>query len=450
MKIEVKNNLLQHLEVNVPDSVFIQSSFGVYSYGDVSSLSDNFIKKYSQIAGKCCAIISDNRESLALLLPALDSICKKIFLQPQDMNTDIEALYDSINVDYVVYLSTTKVSVEERSEQKCKGDSTFIGNCTYVLSTSGTSGQPKVVEYTLDALLATSQKNTGRGRDFCWGLLYDLNRFAGLQVYLQAAVAGSTLVVTEADEPIDVILRRFKLSSVNCMSATPSFWRKFLMSAAHKEIPLKRITLGGEISTQSILTALIKSFPGAYVTHIYASTEAGVGFSVKDGLEGFPLTLLESDSTCKLKVQDDLLWIKNENGATKLLSGNLQVDSDGYVNTGDLVVVQNGRVKFLGRDSGSINVGGNKVMPEKVESVLEESHYIHMANVYAKKNSVLGSLVSADIVLSESAYGLSKQDLKKKLVDFCSVSLASHEIPVFFNVVSSLDFNSTGKKIRGK
>lgn len=449
MKIEIKNKLLQHLKVNVPDSVFIQSSSGVYSYGDVASLSEEFIKKYSQIAGKCCAVISDNRESLALLLPSLDSICKKIFLQPQDLKTDIEALYDSINVDYVVYLSTTNVSVEERSEQRCKGESAFIGNCTYVLSTSGTSGQPKIVEYTLDALLATSQKNSGRGREFCWGLLYDLNRFAGLQVYLQATVAGSTLVVTEADEPIDLILQRFKLLSVNCMSATPSFWRKFLMSSAHKEIRLKRITLGGEISTQSILTALMKSFPDACVTHIYASTEAGVGFSVKDGLEGFPLSLLESDSTCKLKVQDGLLWIKNENGATKLLSGNLQVDSDGYVNTGDLVVVENGRVKFLGRDSGSINVGGNKVMPEKVESVLEECHYVNMANVYAKKNSVLGSLVSADIVLSESGQALSKQELKKKLVDFCALSLDSHEIPVFFNVVSSVDFNSTGKKIRG-
>ncbi|MDN3683971.1 hypothetical protein QW180_08500 [Vibrio sinaloensis] len=42
------------------------------------------------------------------------------------------------------------------------------------------------------------------------------------------------------------------------------------------------------------------------------------------------------------------------------------MNDDGFINTGDMVKLDNDRVLFfLGRESGSINVGGNKVMPEK-------------------------------------------------------------------------------------
>ena len=47
------------------------------------------------------------------------------------------------------------------------------------------------------------------------------------------------------------------------------------------EFLLKRITLGGEIADQAVIDGLSKMFPLASIVHIYASTEAGVGFSVK-------------------------------------------------------------------------------------------------------------------------------------------------------------------------
>lgn len=53
--------------------------------------------------------------------------------------------------------------------------------------------------------------------------------------------------------------------------------------------PLKTITLGGEIATQAILDTLKNTFPDAKLRHIYATTEAGVVFTVKDGIAGFPL-----------------------------------------------------------------------------------------------------------------------------------------------------------------
>ena len=70
-------------------------------------------------------------------------------------------------------------------------------------------------------------------------------------------------------------------------------WRKLLMSCPVERLALRQITLGGEIVDQKILDAL-KHFPAREDHHIYASTEAGVGFAVRDGRAGFPAAYLDN------------------------------------------------------------------------------------------------------------------------------------------------------------
>ena len=41
-----------------------------------------------------------------------------------------------------------------------------------------------------------------------------------------------------------------------------------------------------------MLDGLEQAFPAASIGHAYASTEAGVGFAVNDGREGFPASLI--------------------------------------------------------------------------------------------------------------------------------------------------------------
>jgi hypothetical protein len=52
-----------------------------------------------------------------------------------------------------------------------------------------------------------------------------------------------------------------------------------------------------EIADQAVLDSLRAFFPQAKVAHAYASTEAGVGFAVNDGREGFPSSLLDGSGT---------------------------------------------------------------------------------------------------------------------------------------------------------
>ncbi len=96
------------------------------------------------------------------------------------------------------------------------------------------------------------------------------------------------MVLSEPGEPIADHVARLNASGVTHISGTPSHWRKLLMSGSASGFSPRYVRLSGEIADQAVLDGLSRAFPAASIGHAYASTEAGVGFAVNDGLEGFP------------------------------------------------------------------------------------------------------------------------------------------------------------------
>jgi acyl-CoA synthetase (AMP-forming)/AMP-acid ligase II len=92
-----------------------------------------------------------------------------------------------------------------------------------------------------------------------------------------------------------------------------------------------------------------------------------------------------------------------------------------------------------------INVGGNKVHPEKVESVLMQVKDVLQVKVYAKTNSVIGALVAADVVTSANA---DWPILLKNIREHCKLTLQRFEIPVKLQQVESIEVNASGKLSR--
>jgi hypothetical protein len=115
------------------------------------------------------------------------------------------------------------------------------------------------------------------------------------------------------------------------------------MTGELKGLQLRQITLGGEPADQTVLSALALAFPSARVAHIYASTEAGVGFSVTDGQAGFPQEYLQAGVGGNQLAMSELgnLLIKPEKHVPTYADGDVLVDNNGYINTGDLVELRN-------------------------------------------------------------------------------------------------------------
>ena len=240
---------------------------------------------------------------------------------------------------------------------------------SWIMTTSGTTGRPKMVRHKLATLSRTTRVQRDDGPRPVWGLMFEATRFAGMQVVLQAVIGGGTLAVPD-DSTSDFGARLAALAAAGCthLSATATVWRRILMHPGANDLALRQITLGGEIADQPLLDALRGRFTDAQITHIFASTEIGVGFSVKDGREGFPMSYLEHGAGgIRLRITDGRLWLKAPGDTSEYIGERRMLrDGDGYVDTQDMVEQRGDRIVFLGRGDGVVNVGGAKVHPSRL------------------------------------------------------------------------------------
>ena len=316
----------------------------------------------------------------------------------------------------------------------------------WVLTTSGTTGLPKRVPHTLATLSRTVARKP-QNPPPVWGLVYDPTRFAGLQVVLQALIGGGTLLASTPASPLAAQVQTLAEGGCTHLSATPTLWRRLLMAPGFAALALRQITLGGEITDQAVIDALRAAHPRARITHIYASTEAGVGFPVTDGRAGFPRRFLdEPPGDVALRIVDDILWLRPPADRHRNLAGSpVELDDEGFIRSGDRVSVQDDRVVFLGRDNGTINVGGVKVQPEQVETCIMATPGVALVRIGARKSSIAGALVVADIVPSP---GVDPAALKVQVLAACRAQLDREAVPAIIRFVDALDINAAGKLVR--
>lgn len=417
-------NLLQRLQQVNYNTTAISAGDDI-SYAQLLTQALQFRQQYPALQHQAIALSYTDLSTFTCALLAFDGWCSALYLLP-DNNLELPE------------------QVIRWPQRSPAGPATHSAEHTHwYLATSGTTGTPKWIAHSFTSL-SRATKASAQSATLRWALCYQPTRFAGLQVLLQSLLSGA--VITDCSSG-DAQQRCSLMQQhrVNAVSATPSLWRQLLMTGQLSTLPLQQITLGGEIADQPLLDTLVTLFPASRLLHIYASTEAGVGFAVADKHAGFPASWLnQRHSNLLLKIDaKQHLWLKPPQlPDTRLAS---TVDSDGYLDSGDIVSIVQDRVVFLGRASGVINVGGNKVHPEQVEQVLLQYQGVLQAKVYAKASSVLGQLVIADIVVDNLT---DSKALQAELVQYCQKQLERYQLPARFNIVSSLATNATGKLSR--
>lgn len=383
-------------------------------------------QQYPQLQQHAVALTFSDLDSFITALLAFDGWCRALYLMPENL-----ADMPSAAIRWPLAQTLPALSPQNHTEPSL-----------WYLATSGTTGTPKWIGHQAGNL-SRKVKATAYSSTLRWALCYQPVRFAGMQVLLQSLLSGAAICDCSNGD-MNYRISQMQRYNVNAVSATPSLWRQLLMTGQLNTLPLEQLTLGGEIADQPLLDTLSAMFPQAKLLHIYASTEAGVGFAVADKQAGFPASWLETSQnglSFKLDAQQHL-WLKPPCEPDSSLASRL--DSEGFLNTEDVVMIQGDRVHFLGRASGVINVGGNKVHPEQVEQVLLQYPGVQQAKVYAKASSVLGQLVIADIVTDST----DTTTLQAALLQHCVQHLQRYQIPVKLNFVSSLVTNETGKLSR--
>lgn len=333
-------------------------------------------------------------------------------------------------------------------EQRVLDTPPVAASARICLMTSGTTGRPKIAAYTQEHLLGrfTSQPSLSALAGSRWLLTYQPTTFAGLQVMLTALYSGGALVVAARRTPQE-FFDAAQQHGVTHVSGTPTFWRSLLMVAPTGSLPgLRQVTLGGEAVDQPTLDRIRLTFPLARITHIYASTEAGVVFSVNDSRAGFPSAWLsEGAQGSQLRIRDGLLEVR----APRHMAGYLgeavptPFAEDGWLRTSDRVAVDGDRVRFLGRLDSVINVGGSKVDPFSVEAFLLGLDGVAEARVVGVRNQITGFIVTAEIVLTN---GVDPAGARERILAECYHQLPSTHVPRVLRIVDSIQVLESGKK----
>jgi acyl-CoA synthetase (AMP-forming)/AMP-acid ligase II len=414
-----------------------------------------------------------------LVMTEIDGVARRMLLCPPDLNSDhIRSLIEDAGIDAVVtdqpekWTDTDVKLVVPVQPPMRVATSTVTQRATeWLMLTSGTSGVPKIVSHTLEgltgAIVADSparaskafssevgtgshEENASKNRAVVWATFYDIRRYGGLQIFLRAIIGGGSMVLSQPGEALTDHVARLQGRGVTHISGTPSHWRKLLMSGSAAGFSPRYVRLSGEIADQAVLDGLRRTFPGASVGHAYASTEAGVGFAVNDGLEGFPASLLGSRDGVDMKVEDGSLRIRSTRTAHAYIGRQAAelTDGEGFVDTGDMVELRGDRYHFVGRRGGIINIGGLKVHPEEIEAVINRHAEVRMSRAKSRRSPITGAIVVADVVLADGQDESNGADIRARILADCKASLPPHKVPAVIKFVASLDITAAGKLAR--
>jgi acyl-coenzyme A synthetase/AMP-(fatty) acid ligase len=120
-------------------------------------------------------------------------------------------------------------------------------------------------------------------------------------------------------------------------------------------------------------------------------------------------------------------------------------DADGWLDTQDKVEIDGEFIKILGRTTDIINVGGNKVYPAEVESVLLELDNVCDAVCFGESNPIMGEVVAARVQLEHPE---PLAELTKRMRAHARTRVARYKIPVRLEVVDHAVVNARFKKVR--
>lgn len=384
--------------------------------------------------------------AISMLLALVEQCCIVIPLTPDAFNSLDKVIPDVgpvciINVEgeeplIEEMISETDPELYERIRSKSAPG--------LVLFTSGSSGKPKAVVHDFSKLIHKFHMRRPAMVTLNF-LLFD--HWGGLNTLLHCLSNLCLIVIPENRNP-DYICSVVEKYRIELLPATPSFLNMLLMSKAYKNYDLtslKLITYGAEPMPDMTLKNLRKVFPLIEMRQTYGMIELGVlraksrnsdSLWLKIGGEGYDL-----------RVVDGILQVRASSAMLGYINAESEFTEDGFFITGDLVETDGDWIRILGRESDIINVGGQKVYPTEVESVLLSCPEVLDAVVYGEANPILGRIVCASIILQA---GVRSEGVRSTILKFCRTKLMPFMVPLKLTLVSEIPQSHRLKRVRRK
>src|SRR6266513_285508 len=292
-----------------------------------------------------------------------------------------------------------------------------------VLFSSGSTGESKAAVHDFVPLLGKFKVRRHALRTLTF-LLFD--HIGGVNTLLYV-LSNAGCIVTVQDRSPGAVCAAIEKHRVQLLPTSPTFINLLLASEAyadHDLSSLELVTYGTEVMPESTLARFHQIFPRVRLLQTYGLSEVGILRSqsrssdslwVKVGGEGF-----------ETRVVDGMLQIRAQSAMLGYLNAPSPFTPDGWLPTGDAVETDGEYLRIRGRQSEIINVGGEKVYPAEVESVLQAMEGVADVTVSAEVHPITGQIVMARVRLSTAE---TLPEFRRRMRLFCRDRLPAFKIP---------------------
>lgn len=311
-----------------------------------------------------------------------------------------------------------------------------------VIFSSGSTGRSKAAVHSADRLLHGFRRQV---RPLCTIPFMMFDHIGGLNTMLQSLSSGGCLCVIPDRSPMEVC-KTIEKYRVQALPVSPTFMNLLLLSGVYREFDLSSlevVSYGSEVMPEGLLTAWNRQFSNVRTVQAYGMSELGI--LPTRSKDSSSLLFTVRDGEVRYRIVDGLLEIQSETAMIGYLNAPSPFTEDGWLQTGDEAEMEDGYIRILGRRSEIINVGGRKVYPAEVESVLEQMDSIETAVVSGEPSGITGQMVKATVRLTGEQ---SLTELRRQIWDFCQDKLPPYKIPQKIVVTHETLTSPRMKKIR--
>ena len=311
-----------------------------------------------------------------------------------------------------------------------------------ILFSSGSTGKSKAAVHDFVPLLEKFKVPRHSLRTITF-LLFD--HIGGVNTLLYT-LSNAGCVVTVENRSVDEVCRAIETYQVQLLPTSPTFINLILMAEGHKRYDLsslETVTYGTEVMPESTLKRFHEALPHIRLVQTYGLSEVGILRAKSKSSDSLWVKVGGEDF--QTRVVDGMLEIKAQSAMLGYLNAASPFTEDGWFKTGDAVEVEGEYIRILGRKSEVINVGGEKVYPAEVESVIQLMPGVEEVTVTGERNPITGCVVKARVKLSSRE---TVAEFRKRMRSFCEDKLPVFKIPQKVEVVTEAMYSERFKKMR--
>lgn len=382
----------------------------------------------------------------------------------------IDPAYPKKHIDYIIKDSAPDKIISDIDSYNDlfqeKRSNITQNDVAYILYTSGSTGHPKGVEVTYEAL-SNFIEGISETIDFSPGKRIACLTTISFDIFfLESIVAlnkGLTVVLADEEEQRNpkLMAKFIKDNAVDIIQMTPS--RMQLLLNYDKELiclkSVKEIMIGGEAFPFGLLQTLQEKTT-ARIYNMYGPTETTIWSTISNLTYKDHIDIGRPIKNTEIYIMDDSLTLLPSGQIGEICIGGKGL-AKGYVGRDDLTAekfiylpqkpnvrvyrtgdmgrhLPDGDLEYLGRTDNQVKIRGHRVELEEIESHLNQIKGIHQAVVIAletnETDKILQAFYTSDATLNQ-----------KEITDYLSSKLPEYMIPVRFKRVESFLQTENGK-----